>query len=241
VAVSTGTAWGTSLTAATANTASALVQRDASGNFSAGTITASLTGTASTATTANALNTGNSYQVASLGVGTAANGVTGDITASRSGGTTGVIFFGTSGARYLYYDGTNYLMPSTNLYVNGGLTLTSSNYTSYVAQLTTAGGSAPSYSARAWVNFNGQGTVSIRSSGNVSSISDLGVGGYTVNFSTGMQDANYSVSGTCGVYGASYGAVTQVGTATGGVSIATMNWAGNANTDYAYVGVSVFR
>jgi hypothetical protein len=62
-------------TAASANTASAIVARDASGNFAAGTITAALTGnasTATTATTANALNTGNTYQVAAIGVGTAA-------------------------------------------------------------------------------------------------------------------------------------------------------------------------
>ena len=42
--------------------------------------------------------------------------------------------------------------------------------------LTTASGSAPSYSARAWVNFNGTGTVAIREDGNVSSITDSGVG-----------------------------------------------------------------
>jgi len=52
VAVSTGTVWGTSLTATNANTASALVQRDASGNFSAGTITATLSGNATSATSA---------------------------------------------------------------------------------------------------------------------------------------------------------------------------------------------
>jgi hypothetical protein len=58
--------------------------------------------------------------------------------------------------------------------------------------LTTASGSAPSYSARAWVNFNGTGTVAIRASGNVSSITDNGTGDYTVNFTTAMSDANYS-------------------------------------------------
>ena len=58
--------------------------------------------------------------------------------------------------------------------------------------LTTASGSAPSYSARAWVNFNGTGTVAIRASGNVSSITDNGTGDYTVNFTTAMTDANYS-------------------------------------------------
>jgi hypothetical protein len=49
-------------------------------------------------------------------------------------------------------------------------------------------------SAKAWVNFNGTGTVSIRSSFNVSSITDNGVGDYTVNFATAMADANYAVS-----------------------------------------------
>jgi hypothetical protein len=60
------------------------------------------------------------------------------------------------------------------------------------AALSTASGSAPSYSARAWVNFNGTGTVAIRASGNVSSITDNSVGNYTVNFTTAMPDANYS-------------------------------------------------
>jgi hypothetical protein len=63
------------------------------------------------------------------------------------------------------------------------------------AALTTASGSAPSYSARAWVNFNGQGTVAIRASDNVSSITDNGVGLFRVNFTTAMPDANFAVSG----------------------------------------------
>jgi hypothetical protein len=54
-------------------------------------------------------------------------------------------------------------------------------------------GSAPAYAARAWVNFNGTGTVAIRGSGNVSSITDNGIGDYTVNFTTAMPDANYAV------------------------------------------------
>ena len=62
------------------------------------------------------------------------------------------------------------------------------------ASLSTATGSAPSYSARAWVNFNGTGTVAIRASGNVSSITDDGTGIYTVNFTTAMPDVNYSVT-----------------------------------------------
>ena len=55
-----------------------------------------------------------------------------------------------------------------------------------------ATGSAPVYACRAWVNFNGTGTVAIRASGNVSSITDNGIGTYTVNFATAMPDANYA-------------------------------------------------
>ena len=58
-----------------------------------------------------------------------------------------------------------------------------------------ATGTAPIYACRAWVNFNGTGTVYIRASGNVSSITDNGVGDYTVNFTTAMPDADYSMSG----------------------------------------------
>lgn len=57
-------------------------------------------------------------------------------------------------------------------------------------------GSAPIYGARAWVNFNGSGTVAIRASGNVSSITDNGTGSYRVNFATAMSDTNYSVNVT---------------------------------------------
>jgi hypothetical protein len=66
------------------------------------------------------------------------------------------------------------------------------------AQLPTISGTAPLYMCRAWVNFNGTGTVAIRASGNVSSITDNGVGDYTVNFTTAMVDANYSLAGMGG-------------------------------------------
>ncbi len=49
--------------------------------------------------------------------------------------------------------------------------------------------------AKAWVNFNGTSTVAIRASYNVSSITDRGVGAYSVNFATAMPDANYAVAG----------------------------------------------
>jgi hypothetical protein len=54
------------------------------------------------------------------------------------------------------------------------------------------GSVATAYGCRAWVNFNGTGTVAIRASGNVSSITDNATGDYTVNFATAMPDANYA-------------------------------------------------
>ena len=62
------------------------------------------------------------------------------------------------------------------------------------------GSSAVAYGCRAWVNFNGTGTVAIRGSGNVTSITDRGTGEYTINFTTAMPDANY-----CGVASATVG------------------------------------
>jgi len=58
------------------------------------------------------------------------------------------------------------------------------------------GSNATAYGCRAWVNFNGTGTVAIRASGNVSSITDNNVGTYTVNFTNAMPDANYTIAGS---------------------------------------------
>lgn len=112
------------------------------------------------------------------------------------------------------------------------------------AQLSTASGSAPSYSARAWVNFNGSGVVSIRASGNVSSITDNGVGTYTINFTTAMQDANYSV--TTGVIhdsSTTYGDSVNIGTMTAG-TIQVTTWiegSGAALDDKSIICVNINR
>jgi hypothetical protein len=119
------------------------------------------------------------------------------------------------------------------------------------AALSTASGSAPSYSARAWVNFNGTGTVAIRASGNVSSITDNGAGDYTVNFTTAMPDANYAAQvtlqrgdgagvnpGYACVYATAANAYTSLTTA--GVRIITTTSATGA-LDVPYAGISIFR
>jgi hypothetical protein len=75
---------------------------------------------------------------------------------------------------------------------NNSTRLATTAYTrTAIPDVLNASGSAPIYACRAWVNFDGTGTVSIRGSGNVSSITDNGTGNYTVNFATAMQDANF--------------------------------------------------
>ena len=99
-----------------------------------------------------------------------------------------------------------------------------------------APGAAPRYACRAWVNFNGTGTVAIRAAGNVSSITDSGVGNYVINFATAMTDANYASAGA-----ASGGTKVIVGTpAAGSLPIATTDDAGAA-VDPAQVHIVVFR
>lgn len=106
-----------------------------------------------------------------------------------------------------------------------------------------ASGSAPVYAARAWVNFNGTGTVAIRGSGNVSSITDNGTGDYTVNFTTAMPDANYAVVALGGA--ASAGGAVRIADGTvpaaGSVRIQCLNNGGSALADYGSVCVAVFR
>jgi hypothetical protein len=137
-------------TATSANTASAIVLRDAGGNFTAGTITATLNGSATSATSAGSATTANTVTQAaqanitsvgtltsltSSGNITATNGAglsriqaDGDIYAYRTGGTTGVIFLNSAGNKYLYNDGSQYVMPAQNLQVNG-VTLTGNTLT----------------------------------------------------------------------------------------------------------------
>jgi hypothetical protein len=91
---------------------------------------------------------------------------------------------------------------------------------------------------RAWVNFNGTGTVAIRSSFNVSSITDNGVGSYTINFTNALPNANYSVCGN-GV-DAGNGIVFQItSTATGNVRVQLTN-AAIAAYDSSIVTAAIF-
>jgi hypothetical protein len=124
-------------------------------------------------------------------------------------------------------------------------TLTTPNIDS--AQFATVSGTAPIYPCRAWVNFNGTGTVAIRSSGNVSSITDNSQGNYTVNFTTALTDANYAAvmtaetALTAGIFADLMGVVNG-GRAAGSVRITCMNSTDSVNArDVTAAMVSIFR
>jgi hypothetical protein len=123
--------------------------------------------------------------------------------------------------------------PSQRLTVNGNLAF-DSGY----------GSAAIAYGCRAWVNFNGTGTVAIRASGNVTSITDNGTGDYTVNFTTAMPDANYALVGSAGGDGSRWayaiGISHQAAPTTSAVriSISTINAAG---IDSPQVSIGIFR
>lgn len=98
---------------------------------------------------------------------------------------------------------------------------------------------------KAWVNFNGTGTVAIRASDNVSSITDNGTGDFTINFTTAISDANYAVTATAGTSGVAAGnnryATAIADQSTTSVRIHVMNHGNAAPADPEFCSVIVAR
>ena len=114
-----------------------------------------------------------------------------------------------------------------------------------VVQFVDGAGTQNGTLCRTWVNFTGTGTVAIRASFNVSSITDINTGQYTVNFTTAMVDSNYSV----GISGQDTGvgsqatdamAIASGGMAPGSVSVSNISYTGYF-TDLPTVCVQIFR
>ncbi len=117
-------------------------------------------------------------------------------------------------------------------------TLNTENITNGTDSITVEG--AVKGSAKAWVNFNGIGTVAIRASFNVSSITDNGTGDYTVNFTTAMVDENYATNVSAGASTVSDFIGGPHSQTTSNVGLTVRNGA-NTNTDRFYTHVTVFR
>ena len=152
------------------------------------------------------------------------------MTLSGNGTITGLVSGGLPDGTVLPADlstGGPYWDTSSNLQFNSGY-----------------GSVATAYGCRAWVNFNGTGTVAIRASGNVSSITDNGTGSYTVNFTTAMPDANYAACSigpdTNGINGNN---IQYHGPSTGitASSVRIANQVNNAIADAAYISLAIFR
>lgn len=97
---------------------------------------------------------------------------------------------------------------------------------------------------RAWVNFNGTGTVAIRASFNVTSITDNGTGDYTVNLTNALPDANYAFNlSTQNITGQQTGIYQNINTApsTSALRFVTVNSNNGAAGDSAILCVAIFR
>jgi hypothetical protein len=99
--------------------------------------------------------------------------------------------------------------------------------------------------AKAWVNFNGTGTVAIRAALNVSSITDNGTGDYTMNFTSALSDANYNAVSSCSedastTRGRVVNAPFQAAPTTSALRIGTTDSA-TTLTDLQYIHVAIHR
>ena len=92
---------------------------------------------------------------------------------------------------------------------------------------------------RAFVNFNGTGTVAIRASFNVSSITDNGTGDYTVNFTNAMPDANFAVTANGGA--ATTNTTVSIGTSPTTSVCRVFNVSAGVVSDNSVMNVAIFR
>lgn len=137
---------------------------------------------------------------------------------------------------------TNCTFPTLNQNTTGSAATVTGDATGTTFGFNSGYGSvATAYGCRAWVNFNGTGTVAIRGSGNVTSITDNGTGLYTVNFTNAMPDANYCMASSgSNATSTSSRFVSGYTYNTGSTAILTQNDAGTAS-DAVIVNAAFFR
>ena len=183
---------GTNVYAVEGTTAGTVTSVDVSGG------TTGLTATGGPVTSSGTITLGGTLAVANGGTGatTAAGALTnivGFTPVQQGGGTsmgTNKVYVGWNAiGMFMQVDATSLGRVVTNADATGA----SGTYSS--TQLF-APGNTPLFAARAWVNFSGITTVTIRGSGNVSSVVRNSAGNYTVNFTTSMPDANYCAVAT---------------------------------------------
>jgi hypothetical protein len=177
------------------------------------------------------------------------NGGTGSTTASGARTNLGLVI----GTDVLSPSGSAASLtsfPTFNQNTTGSAATVTGNATGSTFGFNSGYGSvATAYGCRAWVNFNGTGTVAIRASGNVSSITDNGTGDYTINFTSAMPDANYATTATCSSDSDGFLGVVTLNSRSGASTnpttsaqrIFTRVSGTNSDRDFSYVEVSVVR
>ena len=138
------------------------------------------------------------------------------------------------------YTGASFTLPTTHLTSAGDVNKQIVVNSDADGVAVGTGGISQARIAKAWVNFNGTGTVAIRSSYNVSSITDSGTGTYVVNLSTATSDANYSVAGSVAGAGIIHFKTNQSATrTTSACPVYSLN-SSHAATDGEFVEVQIF-
>jgi hypothetical protein len=185
----------------------------------------------------------NVYNVVTANANTGVGNTTVTFTSNTAAINVGMIIYGAGfgrGATVSSFINANTLVVSTaaaNTATNTKISFVEPN------RVVTADVAGPGL-CKAWVNFNGTGTVAIRAAFNVSSIQDNGTGDYTVNFTTAMPDVNYSHSGSGGKLITSSISdidVSRVNSSASNMRIETVRGSSNGLTDFEYIGISIFR
>jgi hypothetical protein len=208
----------------------------------AGPLTGNVTGNASTATTAASCS-GNSAtatlatKASTLSQG-GGNGTAMTFNWNGQGGQPTWLWGGNDGVNHYVYNPSNFSVNYANSAGSAGSATTASTVSN--GAITAAklnggqSGSAPVYGVRAWVNFVGRGTngnCTIRSAGNVSSVSRTNPGKYTVFFSIPMQGTNYTVISSSGSSPGSprFSCADRTTASTGSIEIETDNISGSGD------------
>ena len=183
----------------------------------------------------------NVYNVVTANANTGVGNTTVTFTSNTAAINVGMIIYGAGfgrGATVSSFINANTLVVSTaaaNTATNTKISFVEPN------RVVTADVAGPGL-CKAWVNFNGTGTVAIRAAFNVSSITDNGTGTYTVNFTTAMPDANYSWSASAGRTANDVNQANQSGAdpTASAFRFITMN-VSDVKTDMTFCAVQIFR
>jgi hypothetical protein len=213
----------------------------------------SLTGNVTTSSSSIVdFGSGQFYKATNGNIGIGINAPTGQLHQFLASGTTFRIIQNGSVAT-TEYASTDVLTAAYGTSTNHPLILTTNNIEririaadgQQSSTIVGQSGVYPEYKCRAWVNFNGTGTVAIRAAGNVSSITDNGAGDYTVNFTTAMPNANYAVTHALSSTGANYHIAVVISTNTSAMRFATRyvtSFIGDtANQDSPINSIAIFR